>query len=75
MEEELRFSFIIPTDSDGYFRRRCPSCESEFKRLGGGTNPDTESGTQLHCPLCGHPGAIGKRPASGLRCAGPARHQ
>jgi len=59
MEEELRFTFIIPTDSDGYFRRRCPSCESQFKRLGGGTNPDTESGTQLHCPLCGHPGAIG----------------
>lgn len=59
MEEEFPLTFSIPTDSDGYFRRLCPSCEHEFKRLGDQENPDAGYGIQHNCPRCGHPGATG----------------
>lgn len=31
MSEEMRASFGIPLDSDGFVRRECPTCEREFK--------------------------------------------
>jgi hypothetical protein len=46
----------FPLDSDGFFRRECPSCEGEFKWHHGPTanTPDGFVYPQVHwCPRCG----------------------
>lgn len=54
-EHEVSFEMEIPTDSDGFMRRACPTCEREFKWLpaeedGEGT-PAADGG--YFCPYCG----------------------
>ena len=52
----MEVSIEYPLDSDGYLRRECPSCESEFKWHHGpvDTRPDDATDpAQYSCPLCG----------------------
>jgi hypothetical protein len=40
MSDEVQLAMSLPLDSDGYFRRECPTCEREFKWL---PSPDPEA--------------------------------
>jgi len=45
------FSINIPTDSDGFFKLKCPHCHNVFK-LHGEELQNSEV-TNLYCPICG----------------------
>lgn len=48
----------FPLDNDGFFRRQCPHCESEFKWHSGPANEEAELAeppVAYYCPLCGEP--------------------
>jgi len=56
-EESLKIS--VPLDSDGFLRRECPTCETEFKWLpsvdeaAAHTDSEEESPSSYTCPYCG----------------------
>lgn len=50
------YSVPLPLDSDGFLRRKCPSCEQQFKWHHGPTEgrPNGEVDPPFYwCPLCG----------------------
>ncbi len=52
----MEFSVSIPLDSDGFLRRRCPTCGREFKWFHGRAEdapPDWEDPDSYFCPYCG----------------------
>lgn len=57
-EFEVEISIEIPTDSDGFIRRECPTCTRQFKWHDGPANQEAEqhpSPSAYCCPLCGEP--------------------
>jgi hypothetical protein len=50
-------SVPIPTDSDGYLRRQCPTCDQQFKWHHGPVDDAAASAATpplvYYCPLCG----------------------
>lgn len=50
---EVRFSFTIQGDSEGYITLECPFCESEFKVKAGEYQSDDNPVIELFCPYCG----------------------
>lgn len=50
-------SVPIPTDSDGYLRRQCPTCDQQFKWHHGPVDDDAAISAAppsvYYCPLCG----------------------
>ena len=55
MNDEIHISISLPLDDDGFLRRRCPSCELEFKwHSSDEAIGDSEITNQYFCPLCGH---------------------
>lgn len=56
MDDEIRVPMTLPLDGDGFLRRECPTCESEFKWFGHDEgDSDAEPVSQYFCPLCGVP--------------------
>lgn len=55
------YSIELPLDSDGYIRRECPSCRTEFKCHYGPTEDTPEDAVDpsfYYCPLCGKSAAL-----------------
>ncbi|MFH9134481.1 hypothetical protein [Streptomyces sp. NPDC017524] len=50
----------LPLDHDGFVRRECPHCISQFKWHHGPANEEAEqqSPTAYYCPLCGQPAGL-----------------
>jgi hypothetical protein len=52
-------SVSLPLDSDGFLRRECPHCETEFKWHDGPASEEAEQQSApidtYFCPLCGQP--------------------
>ncbi len=51
-------SVSLPLDNDGFLRRECPHCESEFKWHNGPANEEAEqvdAPVAYYCPFCGEP--------------------
>jgi len=56
MNDGFSVPVSIPLDSDGFFRRECPTCGKQFKRFGNDEDdPEVEAVEQYFCPLCGVP--------------------
>ncbi len=54
----MEIDVSLPLDNDGFLRRQCPHCNSEFKWHHGPANEEAESApipTSYYCPLCGQP--------------------
>lgn len=54
----MDISVSLPLDNDGFLRRECPNCLSEFKWHHGPANEEAEdiADPQIYyCPLCGEP--------------------
>jgi hypothetical protein len=54
----VEISVPLPLDNDGFLRRQCPHCNSQFKWHHGPANEEAEQATSpsaYHCPLCGQP--------------------
>ncbi|MEV6165950.1 hypothetical protein AB0L71_29360 [Streptomyces sp. NPDC052052] len=52
----------LPLDHDGFVRRECPHCISQFKWHHGPANEEAEqqpSPAAYYCPLCGQPAGLG----------------
>ena len=54
-DDEVTLGMTVPLDSDGFLRRECPTCESEFKWLAG-TDDDVSAAPPpdggYFCPYC-----------------------
>lgn len=53
MEDEVELHMTVPLDSEGFLRRKCPTCGREFKWL---ANEDDAAGDAVEvytCPYCG----------------------
>lgn len=51
----------LPLDHDGFVRRECPHCISQFKWHHGPANEEAEqqpSPNAYYCPLCGQPAGL-----------------
>lgn len=58
-EYEVEVSISIPQDSDGFIRRECDNCASQFKWHDGPANEEAEhqpAPVMYNCPLCGRSG-------------------
>jgi len=54
----MDISTSLPLDNDGFLRRQCPHCDSQFKWHDGPANEEAEqaaSPAAYHCPFCGLP--------------------
>jgi hypothetical protein len=59
MSDEIRLELDLPTDSDGFLRRHCPSCGRQFKWFSGATAERPEDAVdpdEYSCPYCGTTG-------------------
>src|ERR1035441_6564583 len=55
-DDEVTREVPVPLDSDGFLRRRCPTCEREFKWLGTFDEEEDAEGVAdggFFCPYCG----------------------
>lgn len=60
MDDDFSIPVSIPLDTDGFLRRECPTCVSQFKWFS--QNEDdvqAEPVDQYFCPLCGVPADTG----------------
>lgn len=74
MDDEILVPISVPLDSDGFLRRKCPTCENEFKWC---PSDESASPDQYFCPLCGEPAPVDEwwteaQQEYGLRAVGPA---
>lgn len=53
MEDEVELQMTVPLDSEGFLRRKCPTCEREFKWLANQDDAPAEDVEVYTCPYCG----------------------
>ena len=56
VDDEIRVPVTLPLDTDGFLRRKCPTCEQHFKwHVSDDSETVAEEVYRYYCPLCGEP--------------------